>query len=79
MQQLLTRAVSIPRVQSLHVLFTLYNEFKSNQHFMNMNASANSGSGAGAGAAAGGAGAGSRSAALRLDISDDEEEGKTGY
>ena len=45
-------------VQSLHVLFTLYSEFKTNQHFMNMQA-ANSlpaGAGPGAGAGAGSAG-----------------------
>lgn len=47
-------------IQSLHVLFTLYSEFKTNQHFMNMQA-ANSlptgagGAGAGAGAGSGGA------------------------
>lgn len=40
-------------VQSLHVLFTLYSEFKSNQHFMNMQGGAAGGAGAGAGAGPG--------------------------
>lgn len=32
-------------VPSLHVLFTLYNEFKANQHFMNLGASGTGGGG----------------------------------
>ena len=39
-------------VPSLHVLFTLYNEFKSNQHFMNLGSSG-VGGGAGRGAPSG--------------------------
>ena len=42
-------------VQSLHVLFTLYSEFKSNQHFMNIAGPDGEGPVAGAGGAAGGA------------------------
>merc|ERR1719238_2710077 len=46
-------------IQSLHVLFTLYSEFKTNQHFMNIqaaNTAPPSAAGAGAGAGSGGAG-----------------------
>lgn len=43
-------------VQSLHVLFTLYSEFKTNQHFMNMQAANSLPAGAGPGAGAGSAG-----------------------
>jgi hypothetical protein len=69
-------------VQSLHVLFTLYNEFKSNAHFMNLNGSSSgTGIGNGVGSAGGmrfmGAGepAGGAGAYHSLGL-DDSEDGK---
>jgi len=40
-------------IPSLHVLFTLFSEFKTNQHFMNMQAANTLPAGAGPGAGAG--------------------------
>ncbi len=74
-------------VQSLHVVFTLYHEFRSNAHFQALGGGGGGG-GAAAGGGAGGAGGmpggfgrmggGGPNAPLSLGLSDDEEDEEEG-
>ena len=57
--------------QSLHVLFTLYSEFKNNPHFGNIGGNA---AGGGAGAAAGTVGSGAAAGTSMMSFDDGESK-----